>query len=519
MIDGSGQEVFVADIGIKQGVIAEVGDLQKREALAEYNIAGLVVAPGFIDIHSHSELSILANPHVTSKLYQGVTTEVVGNCGSSVAPVLEQTTESISKKLAKYNLELQWEGVAEYLATVKEQGSSVNLATLVGHSLLRQAVLGDQVREPRAEELATMKKHLLVAMQEGAWGLSTGLIYPPSANANTAELIELAKVVAEQGGIYATHLRDEGDQLISAVKEAIEIAEQTGVSVQISHHKANGKGNWGKVEQTLELIEKANQRGLNINCDVYPYLATSTGLAALLPREFKQGGKEKVLARLRQKKNKQQLRTYWQQQRANQESWEQIIIAEVNQSQNKYLEGKSIAQIAAEKGEEAAEVVIELLLAERLAVSMVKFSICARDLERVMSYDGTMIASDAAARAKDGLLDRSIPHPRAYGSFPRVINSYVKEKEVLGLEEAVKKMSYLPAEKLGLVDRGRIKEGLVADLVVFDLDKFKDLATYEEPHQYAQGIKHLLVNGQFVIKDSTLEKRLPGQILTKKSYF
>ncbi|ADL11637.1 N-acyl-D-amino-acid deacylase family protein [Acetohalobium arabaticum] len=513
VVDGTGRDRFRTDIGIKDGEIVKLGDLKELNACIEYNIEGLIIAPGFIDIHSHSKYSILANPKASGKVYQGVTTEVVGNCGSSAAPVTDRSTEAVQDSLDKYNLELEWQSFAGYFGVLEKKGTALNIASLVGHGLLRKSVMGDEPRRPTNDELIEMKQLLASALEDGAWGLSTGLIYPPSSYAATEELMELAQVAAEYNGIYSTHLRSEGDELIKAVKEAIKIGRETGVSVEISHHKAIGKNNWGKVDKTLELITKARDEGFNISCDMYPYLATSTGLAALLPAKIKEGGKEKVLRRLQNKKSVAEIKQYWQQKQQPKDYWSKILISEVSSDDNQHLEGKSITQIAERRNQKPADIVIKLLIEEELQISMVKFSISEADLKKVLEFPETMISSDSLTRVKDGLLDQGKPHPRAYGSFPRVIDKFVKDKELLTLEEAVKKMSYLPAQKLGLNNRGEIAVGKKADLAVFDLTEFTDQATYKQPHRYAAGLKYLIINGQPVVEDAEQTSALPGRVL------
>ncbi|MBM7623896.1 N-acyl-D-amino-acid deacylase family protein [Sporohalobacter salinus] len=514
IVDGTGKDRFQADVGIKNGKIEKVGNLKELTARREYDINGLIVTPGFIDIHSHSKYSILANPQATGKIYQGVTTEVVGNCGASAAPVTDKNIKSVQDKLAKYNLNLKWRDFAGYFRELERRGSALNLISLVGHGMLRKSVMGDAPRQPTNQELSKMKQLLAKALKDGAWGLSTGLIYPPSSYADTKELIELTKVVAEYNGIYATHLRSEGNELVKAVKEAIKIGQETGASVEISHHKALEKRNWGKVDKTLDLIIKAKKSGLDINCDMYPYLATSTGLAALLPSKIKRGGKNKVLERLKNRKFREEIKEYWKQE-DQKEPWDKIFIAEVNNEDNKALEGESIARIAERRNQNSADVVISLLIEEKLQINMNKFSISETDLRKVLRFSGTMIGSDSLTRAKDGLLDQGKFHPRAYGTFPRIINKFVEEEELFTLEEAIKKMTLLPAEKLGLSNRGRIAVGSKADLAIFDLAEFKDRATYQFPHQYAQGVQYLVIDGQFVVEDSRQTALLPGRILTE----
>nr|WP_282580159.1 D-aminoacylase [Natroniella sulfidigena] len=506
IVDGTGQLRYRADVAINQDKIVGIGEFD--DAIEYINADNLIVAPGFIDIHSHGELSILVNPSASSKIYQGITTEVTGNCGSSIAPLSGRMVTKVKERLADYQLPLKWKTTEGYFEILRQNKSATNLVTLIGHGLLRQTVVGYQKREATDIELERMKVMLAQALEEGAYGLSTGLIYPPSSYASTEELISLAQVVAKYDGVYTTHLRSEGDQLVAAVEEAITIAQQANVKVQISHHKAIGQQNWGKVNQTLQLITQARGKGLDINCDFYPYLATSTGLSALLPSWIFGGQKEEVIARL--KDNYQQIIEHLNQERRKQDGWEQIIVSEAKK--HKGYEGLTIAELAEQLNQEPAEVAIELLIAENLSTSMIKFSVSEADLRQVLQADFSMVGTDAISRVKGTILANSHCHPRTYGSFPRVIDKYVKSK-FISLESAIKKMTYLPAKKLGL-QRGLIKSGYFADLVIFDLEKIKDRATYSNPHRYAAGVEYLIVNGKLVIKDGKQLSNLPGYVLT-----
>ncbi|WP_408955231.1 N-acyl-D-amino-acid deacylase family protein [Natroniella sp. ANB-PHB2] len=507
VVDGTGQARYQADIAIDHDKIAKIGKINTK-AHEYINAENLIVAPGFIDIHSHSELSTLVNPAASSKVYQGITTEVTGNCGSSLAPLDGPMVAKVKERLVDYRLPLSWRNTREYFEILRQNKSATNLVTLIGHGLLRQTVVGYRNREATDIELERMKAMLAQALEEGAYGLSTGLIYPPSSYASTEELVSLAKVVAKYDGIYTTHLRSEGDRLVAAVKEAIIIAQQSNVKVQISHHKAIGQQNWGKVNQTLELINQARERGLDITCDFYPYLATSTGLSALLPDWIFGGQKEEVINRL--KDNYQQIIDYLNQERSRQDGWEQIIVAEAKN--HKDYEGLTIKEIAQQLNQKPAEVAVELLIAENLSTSMIKFSISEADLRKVLQVDFSMVGTDAISRVKGTILANSHCHPRTYGSFPRVIDRYVKSN-LISLEKAIKKMTYLPAKKLGL-QRGLIEPGYFADLVIFDLEKIKDCATYSNPHRYAVGVEFLIVNGNLVIKDGKQLSNLSGYVLT-----
>lgn len=509
VIDGSGAPPVRADVGIKDGRIAAVGMLD-GEATETIDAAGLIVAPGFIDMHSHSDFALLVNPLAESKVRQGVTTEVIGNCGSSAAPVKEETLDLLKEQVDLDSLEIEWDWLSmdDYLDRLKERGVALNVIPLIGHGTVRAAVMGFDDRVPTEAELAEMKNLIIQAMEDGARGLSTGLIYAPGCYARTEELIELSKVVAGYGGIYSSHIRGEGKTLIDAVTEAIRIGQEAGLAVQISHHKAAGQENWGKVTQSLELIDRARAAGLDISADQYPYIAASTGLSASLPPWMHVGGKVGLLERLRDPMVRRRLR---QEMTVPTGHWENVKISYCKI--NKGYEGMSVQEVAALRGTDPHETVFDLLLAEEATVGIVSFAMTEADVRTVMQHRAVMIGSDGSALATYGILNRGKPHPRNYGTFPRVLGKYVREEKILSLEGAIRKMTALPAEKLGLKDRGMIAEKMWADITIFNRENVRDNATYIDPHRYPDGIEYVLVGGSVVIERGEHTGTLAGRVL------
>jgi N-acyl-D-amino-acid deacylase len=520
VVDGTGNPWFRADIGIKNGRINKIGDLHSIESKEVLDAKGLIVAPGFIDMHTHSDFSLLINPRAESKVRQGVTTDVVGNCGSSAAPLNDFLKEEIRKTspvLEEAKLKLDWSTMDEYLKRLDKNGVALNIVPLVGNGNIRALVMGYDARPPTKDELEEMRKVLGKALEEGAFGLSSGLIYPPSCYADTKELIELCKIVAQHGGIYTSHIRNEEDGLIDSVKEAIEIGEKSRVPVEISHHKAGGKSNWGKVKQTLKIIDEARNRGIDVTCDVYPYLAGSTGLDALLPPYIWEGGIEKLIERLKNPKIRQRLRKEMKEgikgwsSLLKDDGWNSIMIAYCKGHRD--FEGKTITEIVKLEGIDPFDFVFDLLIKEKASVSIVIFMMCEKDLRTVLQHPVSMIGSDSSAHAPYGVLGKGKPHPRTYGTFARILGEYVRKKRVLTLEDAIRKMTSLPAQKLKLRDRGLLREGAWADITAFDPKKVADRATYSEPLKYAVGIKYVIVNGKLVVDQGKHTGALPGQAL------
>jgi len=514
VIDGSGNQRFKADIGVKKDRIVKIGNIQEK-ARRTIDASNLIVAPGFIDIHSHSEFTLLANPLAESKVRQGVTTEVVGNCGISSAPLIGEALELAKRSAQKYGIKISWSTFREYFSLLERRGVAVNVASLVGHGTLRCAVAGFK-EKICAKDLERMKMLLEKSMIEGAIGMSSGLFYAPGYYATTEELIELCTVVAKYGGIYSTHLRNEGNMIIQSVKEAIKIGRHARVPVQISHLKVCGVKNWGNIQRVLKIIEKVRKEGINITFDVYPYNATSTELTALLPPWIYKGGHSEFSKRIQNQRIRSQLKEEMINPSLNWESmtsqtgFERIVISDCPKHRN--FEGKNIYEISDICKKDPFEVIFDLLIEDE-SISIIAFEISEEDMQQILIHPLSMVGSDGRALSKKGFLGEAKPHPRNYGAFPRVLGRYVREKGLLTLELAVKKMSFMPAAKIGIRGRGLLKEGNYADIVIFDAKKIIDTATYHNPHQYPLGIEYVMVNGELVICDGEHTEMLPGRTL------
>jgi N-acyl-D-aspartate/D-glutamate deacylase len=521
VIDGTGARGRRMDVGLRGGRVAAVGEVPEpaRETL---DVIGKVLAPGFIDMHSHTDHYLLVNPDAESKITQGITTEVCGNCGFSPGPLLHETVLSQSRTtLARYGLEPQWRTLGEFLDHMERQPLGVNFVTLVGHGNLRASVMGCDNRPPTAAELDRMQGLLADELDAGAFGYSSGLIYPPGCYSETEELAALGTVLARCGGFYATHMRNESHAVVEAVEEALRVGREGGCPVQISHHKACGRSNWGKVETTLAMIDRARAEGVDVHMDQYPYVATSTGLGTVLPRWAHEGGLAATVARLRDPETRAQILEHVREAGstgyvADSGGWRQLVIAGVPTVDNRWVEGLDLEQVAARMGCEPAEAALRLLDEEEMAVSIVHFTISEEDVERVMTHPLTMIGSDGSARATKGPLFIGKPHPRTYGSFPRVLGHYVRERKLLSLEEAIHKMTGLTAAKVGLADRGVIREGAAADLVVFDPETVRDRATFTDPHQNSVGIDYVFVNGVPAVERGEVTGRHGGHVLRRR---
>jgi N-acyl-D-aspartate/D-glutamate deacylase len=521
IFDGTGNPSFKKDISIINGKINTIGDF-KKNIKNSLNVKGMIVSPGFIDIHNHADQGILAFPYADNYIMQGVTTCVVGNCGLSMAPVNLDNLIFLKRYLSPfletgYNYKWNWKTLKEYFEEVKIQGTSVNIAPLVGQGTIRIAVKGFENSKTSKEEMKKMKKLLIQSLEDGAFGMSTGLIYPPGSYSTTEELIELASILKNYGALYASHIRNEGNKLIEAVKEAIKIGEENKIAVEISHHKAAGKVNWGKISTTLELMKKARLRGVDVNCDVYPYLAGMTTVTSLLPAWSLEGGIEKMLKRLENIKIKNVIknniieRNEWENV-IQLVGWNNIIITEC--PLNKTYEGKSLGKILKEKNkfDKPYEGLFEWLLEIGGIATIIIFSMDESDVQKVISNPLSSICSDSWVTGPSG---NGKPHPRAYGTFPRILRKYVIEDKVITLEEAIRKMTSLPASKIGLKKRGIIKEGFHADILIFDPNDIKDKATYANPRKYPEGIKYVFVNGRIVAENGKLTGVKSGKILKK----
>lgn len=523
VIDGTGSQPFVADIVICGDKIEYIGRTA-CEWDANYKLVvdatGMVACPGFIDAHGHSDEELLVNKFCESKVLQGITTEVCGNCGFSPAPVLDQDAAAqLATPLHTQGVRKRWKRLSEFLAALESNGLSMNIATFVGHNTIRSAVMGEDNRAPSEEELHRMKMLLAEALDEGAIGLSSGLIYSPGCFAQPDELVELCKVVRHYDGLYATHMRNESSELIEAAHEAIDVARETAVPVQISHHKAVGKENWGKVELTLRMIERANEQGLDVSCDQYPYTATATSLKMVLPKWVHSGGIGQLLRRLKDESELRRIRKEVESALSSDDEWAQIMISEVAHEHLRQFEGLKMTEVAEALGKEPFDALIYILTEDEAQTTMIRFSLSEEDLICVMRYQRTMFGTDASARrlTADGeWAPKGKPHPRAFGTFPRILGRYVREKGILTLTEAIRRMTSLPASKFGLSRRGELKRNNYADIVVFDPQTVIDVSTYEEPYKAPIGIKHVFVNGVAVVLDGQLTRALPGRVIRRE---
>jgi len=512
IIDGLKEQSFRADVGIAGEQIKAIDNLQNAKGKSIIDASNKIISPGFIDIHSHTDLELLANPKAESKIRQGVTTELSGNCGGSAFPRKKELTGYERKMSERLNLNIDWTNLEEYHSRLARQGTAVNHATLVGHGTLRSFVMGEENREPNTKEMDVMKKLVAEAMQQGAFGLSTGLEYTPSGFAEPMEVIELCKAAAKFDGFYATHIRSEDHQVIEAVAESIYTAEKGELPLQISHLKAAASINWWKMPMMIDLIERAERRGLSVTADRYPYTAYSTGLSVFFPQWALDGGAECFVERLKNKDIRQRMRKETQ-AKLKGYSWEDLVIVDVHLDENKGLIGKNISEAAAEKMQAAYEFVCDLLIEEGGDVDHIGFGMSDENTAVVLQHPLVMMGSDGSALAPYGPLSRGVPHPRNYGAFPRFLGHYVREKNILSLPEAIKKITSMPAAKMGLQDRGSIKEGNFADLVVFNPQTIADKATYTRPEQYPVGIDYVIVNGKIVIDDGKHTGELPGKVL------
>lgn len=529
VIDGTGAPWFRADVAVQDGKIAAVerrpltdqvdGQPEGAAAVTVLDATGCFVTPGFVDPHTHSDLPLLVNPPAESQVRQGVTTVVIGNCGSAPAPEGPLNgaflNRRIGERAAGQGLRRDWRTFGEYCDRLRRQGVAVNVAPLAGHATLRGEVMGMERRPPTADELAAMCRLLDEALDDGVFGVSTGLIYPPSSYADTDEIVALSEVAARRGGLYFSHIRGEGDTLLDAVDEAIEIGRRAELPVQIAHHKAARPPNWGKTVQTLEMMQTARANGVDVAYDSYPYIASSSGLGSLLPDWAHEGGASALLARLRSPTERERVVAGIRERAAGIEGWHTIIVSWVPTAAHKTWEGQTIEQIGTALGLSGEETVAHVLDTLGGAAHMVYFQLDEADVCRVLAHPLGMIGSDGSVAAPYGPLSEGKPHPRSYGTHPRVLGRYVRDLGLLTWEEAVRKMTSAPAQRLGLAAKGIVRPGLDADLVVFDPATVSDRATFEEPHQYPDGIEHVLVNGELVVSGGNHLGALPGHVLSR----
>ncbi len=519
ILDGTGGPSWKADLAIKSDHISAIGRFSANQAGRTIDAEGMTVAPGFIDIHTHSDGDILVYPEAESRVMQGITTEVTGNCGYSAAPLNGKDTEERRKEwLEEDNIKADWNNVSDYFEHLEKNKISLNHALLLGQGTLRRNLVGLVDRPLTAGETKQLLHNLAAGLEQGAVGFSSGLEYVPGSFTSTEELISMARVCARYSGLYATHMRDEEAMLLEAIDEAIEIGRRSGVRVQISHLKAAGKSNWHKQHASLALIEDGRESGIDVLADAYPYAAFSTGLTTFIPTWAREGGTDALMERLRVSDTHQRIRTEIDAMVKNAlGDYKRIAISRVHSDQNQNLVGKRMSEIADHWRTEPVDALIRLIEEERARVGFVGHGMSEENVEMVLSHPLVMLGSDGSSMAPRGKAARTRPHPRSYGAFARFAGYYVRERRIVDLPTAVKKMTSMPADRIGLHDRGRIAAGKKADLVIFDPEKIIDRATFESPHQYPEGIAHVLVNGIPVVEKGKHSGLRPGQVIRRAS--
>ncbi|MHC4556363.1 MAG: N-acyl-D-amino-acid deacylase family protein [Planctomycetota bacterium] len=516
--DGSGEASYVADVGIKGGRIAAIGKLQP-DADVVINAQGLAVAPGFINMMCWANESLIEDGRSQSDIRQGVTLEVLGE-GFSMGPLNERMKRDMRESQGDIKFSVEWTTLGEYLEYLERKGVSANIASFVGTATVRVYAVGYQDRRPTREELKQMRKLVAQAMQEGALGVSSALIYAPGCYARTDELIALAEVAGEYGGMYISHIRSEGNDLLEALDEFIQTARKANVAAELYHMKAAGKANWHKLDDMIEKIEKARAKGLRITADMYTYTAGATGLDAAMPPWVQAGGYRAWVARLKNPKIRQRVlkemdtpTDEWENLYLLAGKPENVILVEFKNEKLKPLTGKTLAEVAKMRGKSPAETAVDLVIEDGSRVGTVYFLMSEENVKRQIKLPWVSFCSDSSSLAPEGVFLKSNPHPRAYGSFARLLGKYVRQEKVIPLAEAIRRLTSLPADNLKLDRRGKIEKGYYADVVVFDPETIIDHATFEKPHQYATGMIHVFVNGTQVLKDGEHTGAKPGRVV------
>lgn len=517
--DGSGDKPQRADLGIRGDRIIAVGVLNDAKATQVIDASGLAVAPGFINMLSWSTVSLLEDGRSQSEIHQGVTTEIMGE-GESMGPLNDAMKQRIVEQQGDVKYEIKWTTLAEYLQYMQQRGITPNIASFIGATTIREHVVGLEDKPPTPEQLNEMRELVRNEMEAGALGIGSSLIYPPAFYAKTEELVELCKVAAKYQGKYISHMRSEGNHLLEGVDELIRISREAGIPAEIYHLKAAGKDNWSKEDKLLARIEAAQKEGLKITADMYTYTAAGTGLNASLPPWTQDGGYPALFERLRdptmRAKIAEQVRTpsnEWENMYLAAGSPEKILLVGFKSEKLKPLTGKSLAEVAKMRGKDAIETLMDLIAEDESRIDTIYFLMSEENVRKQIAKPWISFGSDESSQAPEGLFLKRNPHPRAYGNFARVLGRYARDEKLITLEEAVRRLSGLPATNLGLDHRGFLKEGMFADVVVFDPKTVTDHATFESPQQYATGVKHVLVNGAQVLKDGAHTDAKPGRAL------
>lgn len=518
VLDGCGNPWFWADVGVKDGRVAAIGDLGLAGPAARtIDGKGMVAAPGFIDIHTHSDFNLLIDGHAHSKIRQGVTLELTNHCGGWAAPLKGVSLENAKRHVARYvpDFEIDWTTMGEYLDRVERQDTALNVAALVGHGTVRGTVFGFEDRPPTAEELRSMLYWIEDSMQAGCFGMSTGIYYAPGSYASQEELVECCKVVAKYGGIHAAHIRDESTYnigLLASIQEIIDIAQATGVKSELDHIKCLGPDVWGKAPEVIAMVEAARAQGLDITADQYPYTASGSSITgSLVPRWAQVGGRAAMVARLDDPTTRAKMKAEIEANYRRRGGPERLVVAMFPPDTR--FEGKSMADVAKLLDTDAAEAAMILLA--QADCPFVSHVIDEDDLKTFLRWGLTMVGSDGSSLATDGPLATGWPHPRNFGTFPRVLARYVRQLDVISLPEAIRKMTSFPAQRLGIHDRGVLRQGAWADITIFDPETVQDNSSFEHPLAYPSGIPYVIVNGTVVIDDGEHTGQMPGKVLRR----
>ena len=520
VVDGTGAPWFRADVGVAGDRIAAVGDLSKAAARRRMDAGDHVVAPGFIDMLGQSEMTLLADNSAESKIRQGITSEVTGE-GGSAAPVSEATLKDARPWLDKYGIKVDWTDFRGYFDRLRAARPAINVASFVGAAQVRQVVLGSEDVPPTPEQLRRMEELVDAAMQQGAIGVSTSLIYPPGSYARTPELIALARVAARHHGLYASHIRDEGRGEMEALDEAIAIGREARIPVEVWHLKVAGRAVWGKMKDVVARLERARAEGLDITADMYPYVASGNGLEATVPQWAQAGGVDAMIKRFHDPAQRARILQEIRDGHGGEgDGWkgrppEDILIVSVLDPSLQKWTGKRLSQVAAEMGKSPEEALIDLVEADRANVFVARFSMSEDDVQYALRRPWVSLCLDAGAFSLSGPFGATKHHPRALGAMPRVLGHYARDLKLFPLEEAVRKMTSLPARRLGLFDRGLLRPGMAADVVVFDPERIRDVATFEQPNVYAEGVEYVLVDGRVVLDAGRMTAERPGRPLTR----
>ena len=523
IIDGTGSPWCAGDVGIREGKIAAIGNLTASQRKRTIDATGRVVAPGFIDMLGQSELTILVNPRLPSKIYQGITTEITGE-GGTVAPLNEAIIQSDRSQYDHYKITPDWRTFRQYFNRLEKQGMGINLATYVGATQVRRMILGDDDKQPTPEQLEQMKALVRGAMKDGAVGVSTALEYAPAPYAKTEELIALATEAGKFGGIYSTHMRNESDSVLDAIDEALRIGREAHVPVEIWHLKVAGKSNWGRMPQVVAKINAARAAGADVTADTYAYTAWFNDLSAFIPQWAHDGGNAKLVERLKDPATRERIRKDlltpskdWDNEWQEIPGPEAIMIGIVQNPKLLPLQGERISEIATLWNKDPMDALFDFLIQDPSA-GVAVFGMSQPDVTLALQQPWVAIDNDSSGTSPDGILGLEHPHPRAYGTFPRILRKYVREDKALTLEDAIRKFSALPAQRLRLTDRGVIKAGMWADITIFDPATARDVATFENPNQLSQGMDYVLVNGTPVIEQGKMTGALPGKVLRGAGY-